>query len=217
MMTSTDRASAALRRVFEIAARVLRGLTLLAIGSAGAVAVAWLVWVADAPPPATDGWVARLVVLAVLLSPAAVLLVLVAGLRDLGRLPERTRALPSDLRDRASDVRRPPSGSPRRGILGVLVSMIRLARVVLGSREALSPYAAVTIALRPAILLASFLAALAAVVEIPAAVVSVLILALTCRSGSAGGSHRPRRPNRGSTRPWGAAAPSRSRGSRRSR
>jgi hypothetical protein len=177
-LTGTDRASAALRRVFEIAARVLRGLTLLAIGSAAAVAVAWLVWVGDAPPPEIDGWVVRLVVLAVLLSPAAVLVVFVAGLRDLGRLPERTRALPVELRDRASNVRRPPSGS-RRGILGVLVSMIRLARVVLGSREALTPYAAVAIALRPAILIASFFAVLAAVVEIPAAVVSVLILALT--------------------------------------
>ena len=37
----------------------------------------------------------------------------------------------------------------------------------------------VTIALRPAILIASFFAALAAVVEIPAAVVAILILALT--------------------------------------
>jgi hypothetical protein len=177
--TRTERASAALRRVLDIAAGVLRGLTLLAIGSAAAVSVAWLVWVADAPPPATDEWVVRVMVLAMLLAPAAVLLVLVAGLRDLGRLPERTRALPSDLRDRARDLRAPLRGSPRRGILGVLASLVRLGRVVFGSREALSPYTAVTIALRPAILIASFFAALAAVVEIPAAVLAVLILVLT--------------------------------------
>jgi hypothetical protein len=177
--TRTDRASAALRRALDIASNVLRGLTLLAIGSAAAVSVAWLVWVADAPPPTTDEWVVRVLVLAMLLSPAAVLLLFVAGLHDLGRLPERTRALPADLRDRGRDLRAPPRGWPRRGILGVLASLVRLGRVVLGSRDALSPYMSVTIALRPAILIASFFAALAAVVEIPAAVLAVLILALT--------------------------------------
>jgi hypothetical protein len=177
--TRTERASAALRRVLDSASSVLRGLTLLAIGSAAAGAVAWLVWVANAPPPATDEWVVRVVVLAVLLAPAAVLLLFVAGLRDLGRLPERTRALPADLRDRTRDLRAPLRGSQRRGILGVLASLVRLGRVVLGSRDALSPYTAVTIALRPAILIASFFAALAAVVEIPATVVAILILVLT--------------------------------------
>jgi len=177
--TRTDRASAALRRVLDIASSVLRGLTLLAIGSAAAVSVAWLVWVADAPPPATDEWVVRVLVLAMLLAPAAVLLLFVSGLRDLGRLPERTRALPADLRDRARDLRAQPRDSPRRGTLGILASLVRLGRVVLGSRDALSPYTAVTIALRPAILIASFFAALAAIVEIPAAVVAVLVLVFT--------------------------------------
>ncbi len=177
--TRNDRASAALRRVLDIASLVLRGLTLLAIASAAAVSIGWLVWVADTPPPRTDEWVVRVVVLAMLLAPAAVLLLFVAGLRDLARLPERTRALPADLRDRARDLREPPRGSQRRGILGVLASLVRLGRVVLGSRDALSPYAAVTIALRPAILIASFFAALAAIVEIPAAVLTVLVLALT--------------------------------------
>jgi hypothetical protein len=173
--TRTERASATLRRVLDIAASVLRGLTLLAIGSAAAVSVAWLVWLADAPPPASDEWVAHVVVLALLLAPAGVLLLFVSGLRDLGRLPERTRALPADLRDRARDLREPLRGSQP----GVLASLFRLGRVVLGSRDALSPYAAVTVALRPAILIASLFAALAAVVEIPAAVLAVLILALT--------------------------------------
>ena len=173
--TRTERASATLRRVLDIAASVLRGLTLLAIGSAAAVSVAWLVWLADAPPPATDERVARVVVLALLLAPGGVLLLFVAGLRDLGRLPERTRALPADLRDRARDLREPLRGSQP----GVLASLFRLGRVVLGSRDALSPYTAVAIALRPAILIASLFAALAAVVEIPAAVLAILILVLT--------------------------------------
>jgi hypothetical protein len=62
---------------------------------------------------------------------------------------------------------------------GILASLVRLGRVVLGSRDALSPYTAVTIALRPAILIASLFAALAAVVEIPASALTVPILALT--------------------------------------
>ena len=171
----TERASATLRRVLDIAASVLRGLTLLAIGSAAAVSVAWLLWLADAPPPASDEWVAHVVVLALLLAPGGVLLLFVAGLRDLGRLPERTRALPAELRDRARDLREPLRASQP----GVLASLFRLGRVVLGSRDALSPYAAVTVALRPAILIASLFAALAAIVEIPAAVLAILILVLT--------------------------------------
>jgi hypothetical protein len=50
--------------------------------------------------------------------------------------------------------------------------------VVIGSRDVLSPYAVVTIALRPAMVIASIFAALAAVVEIPAAVLAMLVLAL---------------------------------------
>jgi hypothetical protein len=154
-MTSAraDRASAALGRVLEIASRVLRGLMVLAIAAAAAVLVVWLAWVADTPPSHTDAWLERVVVLAVLLAPSAVLLLFVAGLRDLAELPERTRAMPADIRARAHDLqdraRRP---SRRRRAPGVIVALFRLGRVVLGSREVLSPYAAVTIALRPAIL-----------------------------------------------------------------
>ena len=179
MTTRTARASAALRRVLDIAARVLRGLTLLAIASAAAASVGWLVWVADTPPHGTDEWVVRVVLLGVLLAPAGVLLLFLAGLRDLARLPERTRALPADLRDRARGMREPLRSTDRGGILGALASLVALGRLVIGSREVLSPYAAVTIALRPAMLIASIFAVLAAVVEIPAAMLAVLILALT--------------------------------------
>jgi hypothetical protein len=175
-----ERASAALRRVLEIAARVLRGLTLLAIAAAAAVLVVWLVWVAETPPSRTDAWLERGIVLAVLLAPSAVLLLFVAGLRDLATLPERARAVPADLRARARDLQDRARGpSRRRGILGVIVALFRLGRVVLGSREALSPYAAVTIALRPAILVAAISAALAAAAEIPAAVIALLVISVT--------------------------------------
>ena len=178
--TGADRAAAALRRVIDLAARVLRGLTLLAMTAAAATSVAWLAWVARTPPPDVDEWIVRIVVLAILLAPAAVLLLFVAGLRDLGRLPERTRALPADVRDLARELlKRSRSSRQRRGVVGVVVALFRLGRVVLGSREALSPYTPVTIALRPAILVAAFFAALAAVTQIPAAAVALLILSLT--------------------------------------
>jgi hypothetical protein len=183
-MTSAraERASAALRPVLEAAARVLRGLTLLAIAAAAAVLVVWLAWVADTPPSHTDAWLERLVVLAVLLAPSAVLLLFVTGLRDLAKLPERTRAMPADLRARAHDLqdraraRRP---SRRRGILGVIVALYRLGRVVVGSREVLSPYAAVMIALRPAMLVAAISAALAAAAELPGALIALVVMYVT--------------------------------------
>jgi hypothetical protein len=181
-MTSAraERASAALRRVLEMSARVLRGLTLLAIVAAAVVLVVWLAWVAETPPSRTDAWLERVVVLAVLLAPSAVLLLFVAGLRDLARLPERTRAVPADLRARARDLQDRARHPSRRGrILGVMVALFRLGRVVIGSREVLSPYAAVTIALRPAILVAAISAALAAAAELPGAVIALVVIAVT--------------------------------------
>jgi hypothetical protein len=175
-----ERASATLRRVLEIASRVLRGLTLLAIAAAAAVLVVWLAWVADTPPSHTDAWLERVVVLAVLLAPSAVLLLFVAGLRDLAKLPERTRAMPADLRARARALpARARHPSRRSRILGVIVALFGLGRVVIGSREVLSPYAAVTIALRPAILVAAISAALAAAAELPGAVIALVVIAVT--------------------------------------
>lgn len=174
--TMAGRGSAALRRVLDTAGKVLRGLTALAVAAGVATAITWLSWAADTPPDA-NAWAVRIVVLAVLLAPSVVLLLFVAGLRDLSRLPERARALPPDVQARARDLRRRPQ-QPR-GLLGVLVALFRLGRVVVGSREVLSPYAAVTIALRPTILIAALFAALAAVAEIPAALVALLVLWVT--------------------------------------
>jgi hypothetical protein len=172
----TDRAAAVLRRVLEVAARVLRGLSVLAVAAAATAITAWLAWLADSPPAGSDEWLSRLVVLAVLLVPPGILLLFVAGLRNLQELPNRARELPSDVRARASELReRSGRTSGRRGLLGTLVALFRLGRLVLGSREVLSPYAAITVALRPAILFAAFLAALAAAVEVPLSLLAVLL------------------------------------------
>jgi len=115
----------------------------------------------------------------VLLAPSAVLLLFVAGLRDLAKLPERTRAMPADLRARARDLQDSARRPRRRRILGVIVALFRLGREVIGSREVLSPYAAITIALRPAILVAAISAALAAAAELPGAVVALVVITVT--------------------------------------
>ena len=175
-----ERASVALRRVLWIAASVLRGLTILAVAAAVAVSVAWLASLAGVPPANTNEWLSRGLALVALLMPPAVLLLFVAGLRDLRHLPERARALPADVRERARDLReRGRRVSQPGGILGAIVALFRLGREFLSSREALSPFGALSIVLRPAMLLATVFATLAAVLEIPAAVVFLLILLLT--------------------------------------
>lgn len=181
-MTSTrsERATATLRRVLDIVARVVRGLSVLAKVAVASGALAWIAWLIDAPPAEADEWIPRIVVLAVALAPAAILFLFLAGLRELLELPVRARALPADVRARAAELRERAGGSPEpRGLLGALVALFRLGRLVLGSREVLTPYAAVTAALRPAILFAALLAAVAAIVEIPVAAIALLLLLLT--------------------------------------
>lgn len=176
----SERASGVLRRVLWIASSILRGLTILGVAAGVAVGVAGVAWLADTPPSNANEWIARLVILGALLTPPAALLLFVAGLRDLRHLPERARALPADARTRALDVREQARRTSQpRGIVGAIAALFRLGRLVLGSREALSPFASVAIVLRPAMLIAAVFAALAAVLEIPAALVFLLILALT--------------------------------------
>jgi hypothetical protein len=178
--TRSERAAAALRRVLDVTARVARGLTRLAIVAAASGGIAWIAWLIDSPPAEADEWIPRIVVLAVALAPPAILFLFLAGLRELLALPERARTLPADVRARAAELRERSRGSAEpRGLLGALIALFRLGRLVLGSREVLTPYAAVTAALRPAILFAALLAAVAAIVEVPAAAIALLLLLLT--------------------------------------
>jgi hypothetical protein len=178
--TRSERATAVLRRVLDIAARVVRGLRVLALAAAVSGGLAWIASVIDSPPAETDEWVPRIVILAVALAPPAILFLFLAGLRELLELPERARALPTDIRARAAKLRERSSPSPEpRGFLGGLVALVRLGRLVLSSREVLSPYAAISAALRPAMLLAALLAAVAALVEIPVAAIALLLILLT--------------------------------------
>ena len=169
-----ERAANALRRVLAVAARVLRGLSTLATVAAISVTAAWVVALAEAPPEDANEWISRIVVLAIALIPAGVLVLFVAGVGQLRELPKRARTLPADVRSRAARLRDPYTRP--RGPFGTLAALFGLAKVVFGSREVLSPYAAISAVLRPAILVAALFAAFAAAVEIPAAVLVILVL-----------------------------------------
>ena len=169
-----ERAANALRRVLAVAARVLRGLSTLAAVAAISVTAAWVVALAEAPPEDGNEWVSRIVVVAIALIPAGVLVLFVAGVGQLRELPKRARTLPADVRTQAARLR-DPTTRPR-GPFATLAALFGLAKVVFGSREVLSPYAAISAVLRPAIIVAALFAALAAVVEIPAAVLAILVL-----------------------------------------
>ena len=171
-----ERAANALRRVLAVAARVLRGLSTLATIAAISVTTAWVVGLAEASPEDGNEWISRLVILAIALIPAGVLVLFVAGVRQLRELPKRARTLPADVRSQAAHLR--DSATRRRGPFATLAALFGLAKVVFGSREVLSPYAAISAVLRPAILVAALFAALAAVIEIPAAVLVILVLTL---------------------------------------
>jgi hypothetical protein len=157
-----------LRRVLDAAVRVVRGLGRLAIVAAACASAAWLVWAIDAPPGGTSEWADRIVVLALLLAPPAVLLVFVVGLRRLFDVAERTHGLSVGTWKRETD--------GERGVLTSLIRLVRLVRLVLTSRDVLSPYTLFTFALRPAILLAALAAATAAVLEVPVSLIAILTL-----------------------------------------
>ncbi len=170
----TERTAAILRRIVAVSARVVRGLRTLAVAAAVSVSVAWLVWLVDTPVRGADQWVERIVVLAILLSPSAVLLLFLSGLRELAKLPERARTLPTDVRREMAT----RSASESRGAGGLVASLFRLVRLAWGNRDLLSPYAAISIALRPAILLAALGATGAALLEVPASLIAILIMSV---------------------------------------
>jgi hypothetical protein len=171
----TEQAVAVLRRALDLVSSVVAGLRWLAIAAAVAVAAAWVAAVAAAPASDGTDWTARLLVLGLLLVPSGVLLVFLLGIRTLAELPARYRELPADVRRQATelgDLRAP--ARPRRGLIA---SVLRLARLVLGSRELLTPYAVLTAALRSAMLVAAALAVVVAALEIPVAAL-ILVVAL---------------------------------------
>ena len=175
-----ERASAVLRRVLDALDTLLRGLIGVAVAAAVAVAIAWLAWLVAVPPERPGTWAGRLVFLGVLLIPSAVLGVFVLGIRELRELPQRARDLPADVKERAVELgeRTRRTQPNRRGIPGMIAAVVRLGRLVLGSRDVLTPYAAISAALRPPLLLAALACLVIAAIEIPLATIALLVALL---------------------------------------
>jgi hypothetical protein len=175
--STAERAAGVLRRAAALARIAVRGVGFLAVVSASAVALACVTWIVRRPPIDANDWAARAAVLAIALVPSGVLAVFLAGLRRLAELPRRARELPPDLRTRVADVR--GTADEPRGRVGTAGAVVRLGRLLFDTREILTPYAVVTAALRPALLLGALLAAFVAVVEIPVALIVALALAVS--------------------------------------
>jgi hypothetical protein len=171
--TVTARAVDALRRLAAIVPVVLRTIRRLGVLSSAAVTIVWVASLWVATPDGSTAWITRIVILFVALVPAGVLFLFAAGIDDLRELPSRYRELPADVRSGLSEWR-PPPGQRR----GAIRSLISLARTAIEAREVLSPFAIVTAALRPALLLAAVAAALVALLEIPVAAIVLIVLAI---------------------------------------
>jgi hypothetical protein len=168
-----------LRRLLSLAASVRRGTLKLTVGGLAAAAVIVYFLLRDGFPD--DFGRAVLTVIGVAVVVAAPLLL--AGfwflLGQLILLPERVRALPSDGRGQADEVRRlVREARSRRGWTSVPVQLWKLARLAGSSRELLTPYAPLVPLASIRFLAAVVLSALAVGVELVAALVLLLDAAL---------------------------------------
>lgn len=173
---TSERATAVVRRIVELALVVARGVTILAVVTAAAAALAWAIWIAREAPSGANDWAARVAVLAIGLAAPVVLALFAGGLREVADLPRRVRELPPDLRTHVEDVRARSAASG--GRVGMARSVVRLARLLFEARDVLSPYAVVSAVFRPALVLAAIAAAFVALVEIPVALIAALVLAV---------------------------------------
>lgn len=167
-----------LRRLLDLADLVLRGSAILLATSTVAVLVAWIAWIVRMPPGGGTEWVAGFVLLGLLLVPQVVLGLFLLSLRELRALPQRILDLPADVRQRAVDIGDEtvqPKIRPIRSI-GLVGSVWRLTRLVLRSRDLLSPYTAVTAVFRPTLMLGALFATIAAAIEIVGALLLIAIL-----------------------------------------
>lgn len=155
------------RRVARLAAR-----TALATLIAGAV-----VWWGVARAVGPGSAVSILVGLALLVAPA-VLGAFALGCRALAALPGRLREMPGAARARAAEIRRRAAEvaeARRRGVFRQVPGVVRLGMAVTGTREILELSPALVL-LSPWMLGATAVAALAAVVEILAGLVALVVL-----------------------------------------
>ena len=126
------------------------------------------------------GWLAAVVVLALVGWPAVVLILLAGALSALAELPERVRTTPAQAQSRADELRRLAERIRTvRGARLVRLPLLlwRFARVAGGSRELLSPHVGALPLVSGQFLLLSAAAMLATFVLVAAALVLLVVLA----------------------------------------
>jgi len=152
----------------------------LAIAAALAAAVIVYVIVRDGYP--AGGWaVVATLGIALAALPAAILTAFWFALGELIALPDRVRRLPFEGRQHGEALRTVVSSAraDRRRRFAAPRMLWRLTRIAASARETLTPYAPLLPFLSAPFLVGVVLAALAAMLELAAACVLVLVLALS--------------------------------------
>jgi hypothetical protein len=171
-IAAIDRASRFLR---SVARSVLR---LAAVALLGGLAVWWAMFRGVDPG---EGRTTVLVVAAVLLlAPPVILGLFVVAVRALADVPRRVREAPASFRQKAEEIRRRTGEvAAARGASRSMGSLFRLWRAAASWRELLEVVSPALVLLTPAMLAASVLAALGALLEILAGVIAAVWLALS--------------------------------------
>lgn len=170
-IAAIDRASRFLRGV---ARSVLR---LAAVALLGGLAVWWALFRGVDPG---EGRTTVLVVAALLLlAPPVILGLFVVAVRALADVPRRVREAPASFRQKAEEIRRRTGEiATARGASRSMGSLFRLWRAAASWRELLEVVSPALVLLTPAMLVASVVAALVALLEIVAGVIAAIWLAV---------------------------------------
>jgi hypothetical protein len=167
-----DRATRFLR---WLSGRILR-LAVLAL--AGGILVWWAVYVRV---PEDDRLVLLIVIGILLLVPPLILGLFGFAVRGLAGLPGRLREAPGQARDRIQEARRrlaEVAGARRRGLISGLGALARLGWSLRSSREVLEVAGPAAVFLTPGMLAATVVALIAALIEVLAGAIALLVLAL---------------------------------------
>jgi hypothetical protein len=140
-----------------------------------------LIWAAVFQAAESDSVPLLVIVGVLVLVPPAILFLAVLALRALEALPRRLREAPGTLQARLAEVRgrmAEVGEARRRGLFSALRSLFRLGWSVASSRELLELSPALAL-LTPGMLVATLLAAGAAVIEVVAGAIALLVVALS--------------------------------------
>jgi hypothetical protein len=186
---SVEPASPALERVVEVLSRIVPVAAAvrraaLRVAVVGTVAGGLIVYAAlrdGAPSEATGGWLAVVVVVALVAAPPFVVGTFWLLLGEVVGLPKRIRRMPGETRAHAEELARlaREARDPHRGRAWHMPRLVwRSLRLTGASRELLTPYAPLLPLLSVTFLTAVAFAALGVIVELAVALVVALVIVL---------------------------------------